>query len=174
MLPVLVKLLLNRGQETSYEQAVTYADEVSLMREEHAQRARYMEAVREQEQRIAVSQAVYHDFLSNVKDELAKRKVEAYRKVELDKIERWERRGLQQNLRLDGNRAVRALPVSRLWWQWLPGARSRRSPAARIVSTGPMRKAIDTGPLRKVPDGHAPTVTVRPPGGDYPLYRDDR
>jgi len=173
LLPVLVKLLLNRGEETSYEQAVASADEVSLMREEHVQRARYMEAVREQEQRIAVSQAVYHDFLTDVRDELAKRKVAAYRKVELDKIERWERRGMQQNIRLDGERAVRALPMSRLWWQWLPGTRSRRSPG-RIVPTGPMRKAIDTGPMRKVPDGHAPTVTMRPPGGDYPLYHDGR
>jgi hypothetical protein len=37
-----------------------------------------------------------------------------------------------------------------------------------------MRKAIDTGPMRKVPDGHAPTITVRPPGSDYPPYGDRR
>ena len=166
LLPVLVKLLLNRGPETSYERAVAEADEVSLMREEHVQRAGYMEAVREQEQRIAVSQAVYNDFMLNVKDELAKRKLEAYRNVELDKISRWERRGLQQNLRLAGRRAPSALPASRSWWQWLPGAGPRRSPAPMVVSTGPMRRAIDTGPLQKVPDGHAPTVTVRSPYGD--------
>ena len=172
LLPVIVKLLQNRGEETSYEQAVAAADEVNLMREEHAQRARYLEAVREQEQRMALSDAVYHDFMGNVRDELAKRKVEAYRKVELDKIERLERRGLQQNLHLDGDRALLALPMSRL--RWLPGSRSRRSPVPRVVPSGPMRKAIDTGPMRKVPDGHAPTITVRPPGSDYPPYGDRR
>jgi Domain of unknown function (DUF4407) len=172
LLPVLVKLLLNRGEETSYERAVAAADEVSVMREEHAQRAGYMEAVREQEQRIALSQAVYTGFTSNVRDELAKRQVEAYRKVELDKIERWERRGLRQNLRMDGDRPLRAMPLSRL--RWLPGAKSWRSPVPRVVSSGPMRKAIDTGPLRKVPDGHAATITVRPPSGGYPPYGDGR
>jgi hypothetical protein len=90
LLPVLVKLLLNRGEETSYEHAVAAADEINVMREEHTQRARYIEAVREQDQRVAVSQAVYHEFMSNVRDELAMRKVAAYRRVELDKIERWD------------------------------------------------------------------------------------
>jgi hypothetical protein len=175
LLPVLVKLLLNRGEESSYERAVAAADEVSLMREEHAQRARYIEAVREQEQRIAVSQAVYHDFVSTVRDELAKRQVEAYRNVELDKINLWEQRRLRENLRLSGDRPLRALPVSRVWRQWLPGARSRRAPAPRIVSTGPLRKAIDTGPMRKVQEGQAPTITtMRPPGSEFSPFGNSR
>jgi hypothetical protein len=174
LLPVIVKLLLNRGKETPYEEAVTAADQVNLMREEHAQRARYLEAVREQEQRIALSHAAYTDFMHNVRDDLAKRKVEAYRKVELDKIERWERRGLRENLRLDADRVARSLPWRQWRWRWLPGEHPVRPRDPRILSSGPIPKAIVTGPLQKVPDGHAPTITVPPPPGGYPLRGEGR
>jgi hypothetical protein len=166
LLPVIVKLLLNRGEETPYEQAVAAADQVNLMREEHAQRARFMEAVQEQEQRIALSQAVYADFTGHVRDELAQRKVEAYRRIELDRIQRWEDRGLQQNLRMDAGWAPPTLPRHQRWWRLVRKARPARDP--RTLSSGPMRKAIDTGPMHKVPDGYAPTVTLRPPNDRYP------
>jgi Domain of unknown function (DUF4407) len=117
LLPVFVKLLLNRGEETAYEQAVAAADVINVMREDYVQRARYLDSVREQDQLAAQSRAVQAAYEQSVLPEMTQRMIVARRQVELDKITRWQRQAMLQNSRLSRGWQPAGLPRLKNGWQ---------------------------------------------------------
>jgi hypothetical protein len=169
LLPVIVKLLLNRGDETPYEQAVA-ADVVNLMREEYAQRARYLDAVRQEDQFVAQSRAIQAAYAKDVMPVVTKRMIAARLQVELDKIARWEQRAMAENGRLNRGWEPAGLPRLKNGGRelgpslagWLRRRPARPAPAPRVATTGPLRRAIHSGPLPKIPDPYAATLPQRP------------
>lgn len=168
LLPVIVKLLLNRGEETAYEQAVTAADVVNVMREDYAQRSRFLDAVRLHNQNAAQGRATQVAWEAEVMPEVTKLTLEAKRVVELDKIARWQQRALIENSRmrrgwepaglgrLRGGRRAELGQATAVWtWgQWLPWMSARRTPVTPLT---PKRIVISSsGELPKVPDSFGP------------------
>jgi hypothetical protein len=173
LLPVIVKLLLNRGEETAYEKAVTSADVVNLMREEYAQRTHYLDAVRREDQLVAQSRAIQAAYEEHVMPEVTKRMIAARRQVELDKISLWEHRAMLENSRFGRGWEPAGLPRLRIvrrelgpawanWLRWLPGGTARPASPPRVAASGPLRMAINSGPMPKVPDPYGATWTKRP------------
>ena len=173
LLPVIVKVLLNRGEETAYEQAVAAADVVNVMREEYAQRSRYLETIRRYNQEATQARAVQAAWEDQVMPDMVRLTLDAKRQVEQDRIARWRERELFENTRLPRDweptglsrigRARRAeLGWTKFTWfrvRWLPWGSARRNPPSRIAATGSAHRAIDSGDLPKAPGPYGPGWT---------------
>ena len=168
LLPVIVKVLLNRGEETAYEQAVAAADVINVMREEYAQRSRYLEAVRQHNQDAAQARALQAAWEERVLPEVTDLALQAKLQVERDKISHWRSRALYENTRMprgwEPTGLARLEPLTRgelgranwFWVQWLPWGSARRNPAGRITASGPLPKALGSGPLPIIPESSGP------------------
>jgi hypothetical protein len=168
LLPVIVKLLLNRGEETQYEKAVVAADVVNLMREEYVQRTRYLDAVRQQDQLVAQSRAIQLAYEKHVMPEVTQRMTAARRQVELDKVARWEELAMLENTQFRRGWEPAGLPLLRNyrrelrqawtnWLRWLPGGTAKPAQAPQIATPRPPRVAINSGPMQQIPDLYGST-----------------
>jgi hypothetical protein len=168
LLPVIVKLLLNRGEETPYEQAIASSDVVNAMEADHARKSRYLETVRKHNRAAAQARAVQATWDEQVVPELTALTIQAQREVELSKLARWRDRELAASADLSRHwkpaglkqaEPRRAL-LGRLWWgrtrhraAAMPVAAPAPAPSAQVESSAPIRRALDSGPLPRLRDG---------------------